>query len=112
MRRVTVHSVTPPKMPRKAGIPPWRREQGVTHGKYPCPKCGWGTMVTDSRPTQGTIRRARCCANGNCGHRFSTYETPALPGSVEPGLEMQTIIHDLEALAARYRATLGRMRRN
>ena len=37
-----------------------------------CPKCNGAVFVVDSRPTDGTIIRRRCCQE--CGNRFSTYE--------------------------------------
>ena len=44
----------------------------------PCPKCGSGTGVLDSRPLGGVEgsgrRRRRCCVR--CGHRFRTIEVP------------------------------------
>lgn len=44
----------------------------------PCPACGSTSHhTTDSRPTQGAIRRRRACES--CGHRWSTYETNGKP---------------------------------
>lgn len=43
-----------------------------------CPYCGSeDTKVTDSRVTEGKKRRRRCC--GNCGRRFTTYESVEMP---------------------------------
>lgn len=43
-----------------------------------CPFCGSeDTKVTDSRVTEGKKRRRRCC--GNCGRRFTTYESVEMP---------------------------------
>lgn len=56
-----------------------------------CPNCGYAeTKVLDSRPMENSIRRRRTC--GNCGYRFTTFETAEKPllmvvkkdGSYEP----------------------------
>lgn len=39
----------------------------------PCPKCGRGSVVKDSRRTRQSIRRQRVCRG--CDHRWTTYET-------------------------------------
>lgn len=40
---------------------------------FPCPSCGGGSSVKDSRPSGGGIRRRRVCLS--CSHRWSTWET-------------------------------------
>lgn len=53
--------------PRLTGHEP-RGSAGVA-----CPDCGGqGSNVLDSRPTEGVIRRVRCCRA--CGLRFATIE--------------------------------------
>lgn len=44
---------------------------------FPCPRCGSGMSVLDSRPLGGDgsgRRRRRCCVS--CGNRISTIEVP------------------------------------
>lgn len=43
--------------------------------RTPCLECGGGmSMVTDSRPSNGFIRRRRKCTG--CGHHWTTLEVP------------------------------------
>ena len=52
--------------------------------KPPCPKCGGGTLVRDSRwsePKQ-SVRRRRSCSD--CGLRFTTYELVAAIKGLSP----------------------------
>ena len=37
-----------------------------------CPECGQGSAVTDSRPSDGTVRRRRRCSH--CSNRWTTIE--------------------------------------
>jgi predicted RNA-binding Zn-ribbon protein involved in translation (DUF1610 family) len=54
---------------------PVRFKQNVSAG-YKCPKCGYITIVTDSRPREdGAVRRRRKCKNPRCRHRFTTCES-------------------------------------
>lgn len=47
----------------------------------PCPRCAAkGSLVMDSRPRRGAVRRRRQCHK--CGYRFSTQE--AVLGTVPP----------------------------
>lgn len=44
-----------------------------------CPNCNHKTACIDSRDSGATTRRRHLC---NCGHRFTTYESPAPPVDV------------------------------
>lgn len=52
--------------------------------KAPCPKCGGGTLVRDSRwtETKQSVRRRRSCSD--CGLRFTTYELVAAIKGLSP----------------------------
>lgn len=60
-------------------LPHWlmkaRKSGRLPGGKFPCPYCGGGTAVIDSRPSafgSPTILRRRACVG--CERRFSTRE--------------------------------------
>ena len=55
----------------------------------PCPACGWHeSIVSDSRPGPGTVRRRRKCVA--CDHPYGTVEfvLPAEGIVVKPGIGM------------------------
>jgi len=60
--------------PRPTGRPPLlsrvRPDLGLSADVFEC--CGAKTIVIDSRPGEGTIRRRRKCPT--CGDRFTTLE--------------------------------------
>jgi transcriptional regulator NrdR family protein len=68
----------------------------------PCPQCGYHqSMVTDSRHTQGGIRRRRRCMN--CQHNFSTRETvfdAATDETTQVRRELRKIAARLKEIAA------------
>lgn len=48
----------------------------------PCPKCGTGTHVIETRRTQDHARRRRICKSTSCGMKITTMETIIGRGSI------------------------------
>ena len=86
------------------GIP--RHRHKSLPGSYICPKCTGGMIVLDSRPTENSVRRVRCCTN--CGLRITTKEITA-SGGIEATDAIQQFISDLRELADKYQLTLDRL---
>lgn len=51
-----------------------------------CPLCGGDTKVTDTRPTEASLRRRRCCLV--CAHRYTTYEVVSADDAKDGALVM------------------------
>lgn len=89
---------------KKKGLPPSLKH--ARPGAFPCPHCGGGMIVTDSRPTVDGIKRVRTCTS--CYVRATTFELEGF-GSVSDHATLRTIINDLRSLADKYQLTLDRL---
>lgn len=80
---------------RSSGLEPSRQPRQLTSGGVPCPACGGGSQIIDSRRYDAGVQRRRACCL--CGIRFFTKEL--VVGDAESDAVLRAVADELREIA-------------